>query len=78
MLSTAAPFLAIMDADLQHDEQILPHMLYMLKTHNLDVVVGSRNVAGGSMGKLPLGGSPSAPWVVASALPFAAAKSPTR
>lgn len=51
MLSTAAPFLAVMDADLQHDEQILPHMLYTLKAQNLDVVVGSRNVEGGSMGK---------------------------
>lgn len=58
MLSTAAPFLAVMDADLQHDEQVLPHMLHALKAQNLDVVVGSRNVEGGSMGKF-------APWRVA-------------
>jgi len=58
MLSTAAPFLAVMDADLQHDEQILPHMLHNIKTQDLDIVVGSRNVEGGSMGKF-------APWRVA-------------
>ena len=50
MLSCAAPFLAVMDADLQHDEQILPHMLDAIKTQDLDIVVGSRNVKGGSMG----------------------------
>lgn len=51
MLSTAAPFLAVMDADLQHDEQILPHMLHALKSSELDIVVASRHVAGGSMGQ---------------------------
>ena len=51
MLSTAAPFLAVIDADLQHDEQLLPHMLHAIKAQKLDVVVGSRNIAGGSMGK---------------------------
>ena len=58
MLSTAAPYLAVIDADLQHDEQILSHMLHTLKSQNLDVVVGSRNIEGGSMGKF-------APWRVA-------------
>ncbi len=51
MLSTSAPFLAVIDADLQHDEQLLPHMLHAIKAQKLDVVVGSRNIAGGSMGK---------------------------
>src|SRR2546421_3544143 len=32
-------------------EGILPQMLDRLKTRNLDMVVGSRNVAGGSMGE---------------------------
>ena len=54
MLSTAAPYLAVMDADLQHDEQILPDMLRAIQTGNLDVVVGSRNIEGGSMGKFAL------------------------
>jgi dolichol-phosphate mannosyltransferase len=40
-----------MDADLQHDERILPQMLTKLKSERLDLVVASRNVAGGSMGE---------------------------
>ena len=52
MMATAAPYIAVMDADLQHDEKILPAMLGKLKSENLDVVVGSRNIEGGSMGQL--------------------------
>jgi dolichol-phosphate mannosyltransferase len=40
-----------MDADLQHDERILPRMLELLKRDELDLVIGSRNVEGGSMGR---------------------------
>lgn len=50
MLSTAAPHIAVMDADLQHDETILPRMLEQLKSKQLDLVVATRNRAGGSMG----------------------------
>jgi dolichol-phosphate mannosyltransferase len=50
MLSTSAPFIAVMDADMQHDERILPDMLHQLRSSDLDIVVGSRNVEGGSMG----------------------------
>ncbi len=50
MMSSASPYLAVMDADLQHDERILPQMLQRLKDENLDIVVGSRNIEGGSMG----------------------------
>lgn len=53
MLASAAPYVCVMDADNQHDERILPAMLRKLKTEGLDVVVGSRNVAGGSMGDFP-------------------------
>jgi dolichol-phosphate mannosyltransferase len=49
-LSSSAPFVAVMDADLQHDESILPTMLNELRARNLDVVVGSRYVAGGGTG----------------------------
>ena len=49
-LSTAAPLVAVMDADLQHDESILPAMVNELRSHDLDVVIGSRYVAGGSTG----------------------------
>jgi dolichol-phosphate mannosyltransferase len=51
MLSTSSPYLLLMDADLQHDEQIIPVMLQKSKNENLDIVVGSRNVTGGGMGE---------------------------
>jgi dolichol-phosphate mannosyltransferase len=51
MMATPAPYIAVMDADLQHDERILPQMLAKLKSERLDLVVASRNVAGGSMGE---------------------------
>jgi dolichol-phosphate mannosyltransferase len=50
MLATGAPFLAVIDADLQHDESILPRMLEALREGDLDIVVGSRFSAGGSVG----------------------------
>jgi len=49
-LSSSAPFVAVMDADLQHDESILPAMLHELRSRNLDIVVGSRYVHGGGTG----------------------------
>jgi dolichol-phosphate mannosyltransferase len=50
MLATSAPFLAVVDADMQHDEKLLPQMLQKLRDENLDMVVGSRYCAGGSVG----------------------------
>ncbi len=51
MLATAAPVVAVMDADLQHDETILPVMLRRLHQESLDLVIGTRNADGGSMGE---------------------------
>src|SRR5277367_146198 len=48
MLATPAPYIAVMDADLQHDESVLPKLLELMKSRHLDVAVASRNVAGGS------------------------------
>jgi dolichol-phosphate mannosyltransferase len=48
MLASSAPYVAVMDADLQHDERILPDMLAALSTDKADLVVGSRYVSGGS------------------------------
>src|SRR5437867_9264142 len=50
MLASAAPYLAVMDADMQHDEALLPEMLRLLKAGGTDLVVGSRYVAGGDEG----------------------------
>jgi len=49
-LSSSAPVIAVMDADLQHDESILPAMVDELRTRDLDVVIGSRYVGGGGTG----------------------------
>jgi dolichol-phosphate mannosyltransferase len=49
ILSSSAPFVAVMDADLQHDERLLREMLQRLKTEPLDIVVASRYVAEGSV-----------------------------
>ncbi len=51
MLASSAPYIAVLDADLQHDESRLPAMLAALKADNLDVVVGSRYTAGGGIGE---------------------------
>jgi dolichol-phosphate mannosyltransferase len=51
VLSSAAPFAAVIDADLQHDERLFPRMLDLIKTEDLDVVVGSRYCEGGSLGE---------------------------
>jgi dolichol-phosphate mannosyltransferase len=48
MLSSSAPYLAIMDADLQHDEAILPAMFEAARGEGLDIVVASRYAAGGT------------------------------
>jgi dolichol-phosphate mannosyltransferase len=58
--SSCAPYIAVMDADLQHDERLLAQMLEVLKQDHqpgdgegvggdgkIDLVVGSRYVAGG-------------------------------
>ena len=53
MLASSAPYLAVMDCDLQHDESVLPAMLAKLKEEGLDLVVGTRLTDGGSMGDMP-------------------------
>jgi dolichol-phosphate mannosyltransferase len=53
VLSSAAPYVAVMDADLQHDESILPAMLETLRNEPLDIVIGSRFVGGSDFGSMP-------------------------
>jgi dolichol-phosphate mannosyltransferase len=48
MLSSSAPFVAVMDADLQHDEHVLTAMLETLRAGNADLVAASRHIEGGS------------------------------
>src|SRR5271170_1230325 len=48
MLSSQARYVAVLDADLQHDETLLASMLERIRKGDVDVVVGSRYIAGGS------------------------------
>ena len=48
MLSSAAPYVAVIDADLQHDEKVLPQMLATLAAGKADLVAATRYVEGGS------------------------------
>ena len=48
ILASSAPYAAVMDADLQHDETQLPKMLALLTGGQAELVVGSRYVEGGS------------------------------
>jgi dolichol-phosphate mannosyltransferase len=49
VLASASPYVAVIDADLQHDERLLLQMLAELQD-GADLVVGSRYVAGGGIG----------------------------
>lgn len=50
ILSTVAPYVAVIDADGQHDERVLPEMLRRLRGGEADLVIGTRYAAGGDVG----------------------------
>ena len=51
ILSSAASYVAVMDGDLQHDETVLISMIASFNADpELNLVIGSRNVEGGSSG----------------------------
>src|SRR5579862_3962941 len=47
--ASTAPFVAVMDADLQHDETLLPRMFETMLPGDVDLVVGSRYIARGGV-----------------------------
>ncbi|MFC5554778.1 glycosyltransferase [Methylobacterium iners] len=51
MLATAAPVLAVIDADHQHDETLLPRLYAAVRMGGHDVAVGSRYIEGGGVGQ---------------------------
>lgn len=61
-LATAAPYVAVMDADLQHDETRLGPMLTRLKQGDIDVVVATRYADGGSVGDWGAGRQAISRW----------------
>jgi dolichol-phosphate mannosyltransferase len=50
ILSTSTPFVAVIDADLQHDERLLAQMLKCLRSGEADLVVGTRYTEHGGFG----------------------------
>ena len=48
ILAASAPYAAVIDADLQHDETQLPKMVALLQSGEAELVVGSRYIEGGS------------------------------
>lgn len=50
MMATVAPYVAVIDADHQHDETKLPDMLALLRANEAEIVIGSRYVGDGSVG----------------------------
>lgn len=49
MMATAAPIVAVMDADMQHDEEVLPKLLQCVDD-GADVALGTRYAQNGSLG----------------------------
>ncbi len=49
MMATAAPIVAVMDADMQHDEEVLPK-LFQCVDDGADVALGTRYAQDGSLG----------------------------
>src|SRR5439155_4889467 len=43
------PVVAVMDADLQHDESILPHLYIAVTEGDCDIAIGTRYCEGGSI-----------------------------
>jgi len=52
MLASSAPYLVVMDADLQHDENLIPRFLDSIGRGDADIVVASRYMEGASTGDL--------------------------
>jgi dolichol-phosphate mannosyltransferase len=55
MLASSAPYLAVIDADLQHDERLLPALLRTLRETDADIAIASRYMEGASTGELAAG-----------------------
>ncbi len=50
ILSTSTPYVAVIDADMQHDERLLKQMLQSLRSGECDLAVGTRYAGDGGVG----------------------------
>jgi dolichol-phosphate mannosyltransferase len=49
ILSTSTPYVAVIDADMQHDERLLSQMLFCLRANEADLAVGTRYALDGGV-----------------------------
>lgn len=69
-LASQAPYVAIMDGDLQHDESRLAVMLEKFRTGDVDLVVGTRYAEGGSLSSFSVWRARISSWSTALAHRF--------
>jgi dolichol-phosphate mannosyltransferase len=50
-MASAAPYVAVIDADLQHDETLLKRMLDALRANEADLVIGTRSMTAEGLGQ---------------------------
>jgi dolichol-phosphate mannosyltransferase len=50
-MASAAPYVAVIDADLQHDETLLPRMLAALRADEADLAIGARAMTAEGLGQ---------------------------
>jgi dolichol-phosphate mannosyltransferase len=66
-MASAAPFVGVIDADLQHDETLLPRMLASVKSGACDLAIGTRDLtpegAGRGLSRTRQAGSRLANWL---------------
>ena len=62
MLAASARYVAVMDADLQHDETLLPRMVATLREGNTDLVAASRYIDGTTGAGFSSGRAKASQW----------------
>ncbi len=65
MLATAAPVLAVIDGDMQHDENVLPRLYEAVSQGQADIAIGTRYGAGGNIGDWSEGRVKVSKWATA-------------
>jgi dolichol-phosphate mannosyltransferase len=66
VLATAAPVIAVIDGDMQHDEGLLP-ALFASVAGGADIAIGSRYVSGGGTGSWDEGRASASRWATRAA-----------
>src|SRR5436190_11443443 len=69
-LASTTPYIAVIDADLQHDEQILPDLYRALAVDGQELAIGSRYSNGGSTGDWEAGRRKISRFATALAAPI--------